>query len=184
MKTAASILIVLIAMVLAYQVRILARLDEISRRPSVVSASPAPSAAAIASEIRKQMAREARQSAAATFQIKSAGGGQTYGGKDDLASYRLQEAKLGIVREGGPAADLALTSPGIKSQFKKLQSTEDYDGFEVSFKPETGNWLPETWTFSLAYVGAGGKRQERSFTVAYHAGKEFPDYLEVSEKNE
>jgi hypothetical protein len=115
------------------------------------------------------------------------GGSQAFTGKDeskDLASGRLQNATLSIVREGGPAAELAVTSPmGIASQLKKVQSAEDHDRFEVTFKPETGHYLPETWVFVLAYAGADGKRQERSFTVAYHAGKNWLDFLDVREKN-
>jgi hypothetical protein len=188
MKYFAIVCSALLALVLVCQLLILARLKEIPRNPTVIPASSAPSVAAIASEIRKQMAREARQSSPPTFQIRPTGGAEAHGGNGesiDLASGGLQSVTLSIVREGGPAADLAVTSPtGIPSQFKKVQSGEDSDRFEVSFKPETGNFLPTTWRFSLAYVAADGKRHERSFTVAYHAGKTWPDYLEVREKNE
>ena len=188
MKYVAAICSALLALILICQLRILARLNQIPRGPTVLSGPSAPSAAAIASEIRKQMAREARQSGPPTFQIKPTGGSQAHYGKGenlDLASGGLQNATLSIVRDGGPAADLAVTSPtGITSQLKKVQTTEDYDRFEVSFKPETGNYLPETWVFSLAYASADGKRQERTFTVAYRAGKKWPDLLDVRETNE
>src|SRR4051794_31839883 len=118
----------LLASVLICQMRILVRLDEMATRPVAVSGhSAAPSAASIASEVRKQLAREARLSGPATFRIESNGASEAYNGAGetlDLASGRLQRATLVIIRDGGPAAGVAITSPtGIASDIRKITST-------------------------------------------------------------
>jgi hypothetical protein len=188
MKYLATSCVALLALILFCQMQILDRLEKMAKHPTVVSVPAAPNVPALATELRKQMAIEAERAGPATFSVQRMGAGQAFNGSGeskDPSSGRLQHATLNILRKGGPAAELAVQAPtGMTSQLRKIQSTEDLDRYEVVFKPESGNYLPGTWSFSLTYTSADQKRQERGFAVAYHPGKNWPDCLDVQEKRE
>ena len=174
----------LLVLILILEMRILARLDELAHRPISISA-PGPSATTIARELREQMAKEVRQNGPVHFRVEARSGGQSFAGAGESvnpSSGHLQHVTLNITREGGRATDLTLKPvPGITTQFKKVESTDDLDRFELVFKPESGNYLPETWTFALTYKDRDQQAQERSFAVVYQAGKKWPDWLEIKE---
>lgn len=189
MKYLTVIAVGLLALVLIDQVRILSRLEVMENRSPVSVAPPLPSAAAIASEIRKQTAREARLAGPPTFKVSVAGGGHGF-----LASEpgRLTGATFTVVRDDGMATNVALKSPEVSvAKLEKARSTDDTDDYTVSFQPEKPNqFLPNSWAFSLSYAGADQKPHERRFTVTYHPKSIRPgdtpppvaDCLEVQEE--
>jgi hypothetical protein len=188
MKYLTAIAVGLLALILISQGRILARLDTMANRPLVAAVPPLPSAAAIASEIRRQTAREARLAGPAAFTVRIAGGGH---GFLENEPGRLTGATFTIVRDGGIATNVAMKSPAaLAAKIEKTRCTDDTDDYTVSFNPEHGQFLPNTWAFSLTYAGGDQKPHERKFTVTYHpktlgpGGKPPPlaDCLEVMEE--
>lgn len=171
----------MLVLTLLMQVRILGRLDDIAQRPvrSFASAGSAvsvsPSASAIATEVRRQMARDEPPSF--SFQLRGSGS----------RNQQLLNAKFRMIRKAGPASDLSIkATSGIVALLEKIQPTDglnDSDFYEISFKPES-EALPGSWTFSVSYTDHDEKAQERVFEVAYHPDKKPPEYLQVTERND
>src|SRR5881394_2040805 len=177
MKFMTSVCVGLCALTLICLFRVSGKLDEISRRlgaqpgQPVVVQSSTPSASAIATELRRQLAeekakeaaREIRLSGAPDFSFIGVGHRLSQGGVQN-STGQLIFAYTTLSRAGGSATNLAVqAAPSIEARLQHLHSDADSDRYQVQFKPmqqertDGIQFLPDRWNFSISYMRKDGR---------------------------
>lgn len=166
------ICVVLLALILVIQVRMLSLLGDITNRRMPVVTYDSPNPSTIAADVFRQMEQQEQPS----FIIQPS--------SHSYSDGRLQRVVFWLKRKTGPATDVSIMAePDVIAQIKNVKCDEsDCDEYQVTLIPKSGLFLSTPFSFSIPYIDHDEKAQQRAFEVNFYTDKEPPTDLQITEK--
>ena len=94
----------------------------------------------------------------------------------------LQSASMMIERNSGPTTNVSVRVPsGISVQLNASPIGAETDYYNLFFRPDGTNFLPESWQFSVVCTDKQQKQHEKKFDVLYDWKAKAPLNLQVIE---
>ena len=99
-----------------------------------------------------------------------------------VSNDALQSAWVMIERNSGPTTNVSVKAPpGVSVQLNGKSSAAETDYYNLFFRPDGTNFLPESWQFSVVCTDQQQKQHEKKFDVLYNWKAKAPLNLQVIE---